>query len=344
MLKVGLVGAGAWGRNLVRVFHQIRDVELACCCDADPKRREEIAGNYPGTRLTERFDDITADPGIDAIVIASSAVTHYPFAKAALEAGKHVYVEKPLALSSAHAKELASLAETRKLKLMVGHLLLYHPAVNYLKKLVNSEDLGDVFYIYSQRVNLGRIRKDENALWSFAPHDISVILHLLGQSPVSVSARGESYLQEGVEDVVFVNMKFADHKMAQLQVSWLDPHKVRKITIVGSKKMVVFDDVESTEKLKIFDKGVSGGSGVSYDSYGDSITLRFGDISIPHISMSEPLRTECQHFVDCILQDKRPLTDGADGVRVVQILESAQRSMQRDGEPVLLTQPTPAGD
>jgi len=340
MLKVGLVGAGAWGRNLVRVFCQLREVELACCCDADPKRRKELAGNYPGMILTERFEDIVSDERIDAVVIASSAVTHYPFAKAALDAGKHAYVEKPLALSSVHADELAALAESKKLKLMVGHLLLYHPAVAYLKQLIDSGELGDVFYIYSQRVNLGKIRQDENALWSFGPHDISVILHLLGQSPVSVSARGESYLREGVQDVVFVNMKFADHKMAQLQVSWLDPHKVRKITIVGSKKMVVFDDVESTEKLKIFDKGVSG---VNYESYGDSLTLRFGDISIPHISMTEPLRTECQHFVDCVIEDKHPLTDAADGVRVVRILEAAQQSMESDGKPVLPAEPTSAG-
>jgi predicted dehydrogenase len=267
------------------------------------------------------------------VVISSSATTHYPFAKAALEAGKHVYVEKPLALSTAHAREMTELAESKKLKLMVGHLLLYHPVVNTLKKLVDSGDLGEVFYIYSQRVNLGRIRQDENALWSFAPHDISVILYLLGQFPVSVSARGESYLQEGVEDVVFVNLKFADRKMAQLQVSWLDPHKVRKITIVGGKKMVVFDDIESMEKLKIFDKGVTG---VSYDSYGDSITLRFGDINIPHIKMTEPLRVECQHFVDCVLNDKQPLSDGTNGLQVVRILEAAQRSMENNGKPVYL--------
>jgi predicted dehydrogenase len=217
---------------------------------------------------------------------------------------------------------------------MVGHLLLYHPAVGRLKELVDSGELGEVFYIYSQRVNLGKIRRDENALWSFAPHDISVILHLLGSFPESVSARGESYLRKNVEDVVFVNMKFPDRKMAQLQVSWLDPHKIRRITIVGSKKMVVFDDVQSTEKLKIFDKGASG---VSYESYGDSITIRFGDIKIPHINMTEPLRAECQHFVDAIVNDKRPLTDGHDGVRVVQVLEAAQRSMENDGEPVRLT-------
>jgi predicted dehydrogenase len=339
MLKVGVVGAGDWGKNLVRIFHQLRGVELACCCDADPKRWEAISQNYPGVSLTERFEDIVADPSIEALIVASSAVTHYPFGKAALEAGKHVYVEKPLALSASHAGEMVALAEAKNLKLMVGHLLLYHPAVTHLKKLVDSGELGEIFYIYSQRVNLGKIRQDENALWSFAPHDISVILHLLGRFPASVSARGESYLQEGVEDVVFINMKFADRTMAQLQVSWLDPHKVRKITIVGSKKMVVFDDVESTEKLKIFDKGATG---MNYESYGDSITLRFGDINIPYITMTEPLRAECQHFVDCVMKDTRPLTDGADGVRVVRILEAAQRSMERDGEPVLLTESAPA--
>ncbi len=339
MLRVAVVGAGAWGRNLVRVFHQLKDVELACCCDADANRREAIARDYAGVRLTENFDDILADSSVEAVVVASSAVTHHPFAKAALNAGKHVYVEKPLALSAADAEEMVALAEAKKLKLMVGHLLLFHPAVGHLKKLVDSGELGDVFYVYSQRVNLGRIRQDENALWSFAPHDISVILHLLGELPESVSARGESYLQEAIADVVFVNMKFPKRKMAQLQVSWLDPHKVRKITIVGSKKMVVFDDMATTEKLKIFDKGVTG---VNYDSYGDSITIRFGDINIPHISMAEPLRTECQHFVDCIVNDKRPLTDGADGVRVVRILEAAQRSMDSDGGPIRLMESTTA--
>jgi predicted dehydrogenase len=333
MLKAGIVGAGDWGKNLVRVFYQIRDVELAYCCDADGNRRKAVSQLFPGVCLTSRFEDILADASVQAVIIASSAITHYEFAKAALEAGKHVYVEKPLALSVAHAEEMVALADSKNLKLMVGHLLVYHPAVSHLRKMVESGELGEVFYIYSQRVNLGKIRQDENALWSFAPHDISVILHLLGQLPVSVSARGESYLREGVEDVVFVNMKFRDRKMAQLQLSWLDPHKIRKITIVGSKKMVVFDDVESTEKLKIFDKGVSG---VSYESYGDSLTLRFGDINIPHINMTEPLRAECQHFVDCVLHDKQPMTGGNDGLRVVRIIEAAEHSMKHDGEPVRL--------
>jgi predicted dehydrogenase len=339
MLKVAIVGAGDWGKNLVRVFSRLNDVELAWCCDSSQSRRDLISENHPGLAVTGTVEDILTDSSIDAVVISSSAVSHYPLAKAALEAGKHVFVEKPLALSSSHAEALVNLAEKNKLKLMVGHLLLYHPAVAYLKTLVDSGELGDVFYIYSQRVNLGKIRQDENALWSFAPHDISVILHLFGESPVSISARGESYLQDGIEDVVFINMKFPNRKMAQIQVSWLDPHKVRKITVVGSKKMAVFDDTESIEKLKIFDKGATG---VSYDSYGDSITIRFGDIRIPHISMTEPLRAECQQFVECIVTDKQPLTGGSDGAKVVRILEAAQLSMDNDGAPLHLSEHLPA--
>lgn len=335
MLKVAIVGAGAWGKNLVRTFYQLNDVELAYVCDANPERRDEVAGNYPGVKLAAKIEDVLADASVDAVVVSSSAVTHYPLAKTALEAGKHVYVEKPLALNAPHAEELVSLADSKNLKLMVGHLLLYHSAVTKLKELVDAGDLGEVFYVYSQRVNLGKIRQDENALWSFAPHDISVILYLIGQAPESVSARGESYLQTGVEDVVFINMKFPNRKMAQIQVSWLDPHKIRKLTIVGSKKMVVFDDMENTEKLKIFDKGVTS---QMYESYGDSITLRFGDINIPKISMTEPLRAECQHFASCIENDTQPLTDGADGARVVRILEAAQKSMDNDGEPVHIDQ------
>ncbi len=335
MLKMAIVGTGDWGKNFIRVLQRLKDVELSYCCDADLRCRQMTAQNHPDVEVTDNVETILGNASIEAVIISSSAISHYPLAKAALEAGKHVFVEKPLALQTVHAEELLHLAEKKKRTLMVGHLLLYHPAVSYLKQLVDSGELGEVLYMYSQRVNLGKIRQDENALWSFAPHDISIILHLFEEMPLSVSARGESYLQEGVEDVVFINMKFPKRKMAQIQVSWLDPHKVRKITVVGSKKMAVFDDTESVEKLKIFDKGVSG---VSYDSYGDSITIRFGDIKIPHISMTEPLRAECQHFVDCIREGRQPLSDGRDGARVVRILEAAQQSMKNDGIPIQLAE------
>jgi predicted dehydrogenase len=331
MLKVAIVGVGAWGKNLVRNFHLLSGVDPAWCCDSDPEKLDAILKDYPGMRATSRFEDILTDDSIRAVIIASPAATHHDLAIAALEGGKHVYVEKPLALSAADAEAIAALADKKNLKLMVGHLLLYHPAVRHLKSLVDAGDLGDVFYINSQRVNLGKVRRDENALWSLAPHDVSVILHLLGCMPDSVSAHGESYIRQGVEDVVFLNMKFPDRRMAELQVSWLDPHKVRQIKVVGEKKMAIFDDMESSEKLKIFSKGADGRG---YESYGDSLAVRFGDIKIPNINMSEPLRAECRHFADCILEDRRPLTDGANGVRVVKVLEAAQQSMRQGGAPV----------
>ena len=226
-------------------------------------------------------------------MLAVPATQHFEAAKQALEAGKHVFVEKPITLNVRDARDLVELSEQTGRFLMVGHLLEYHPAVQMLKELIQTGELGEVYYLYSQRVNLGIIRQDENALWSFAPHDVSTVLYLLGQEPDSVSARGECYLQEGIEDVVFVNLHFTDGKMAQLQLSWLDPHKIRKLTIVGSRKMVVFDDAESAEKVRIYDKSAERRD---YVSYGDAISLRFGDVVIPHLEMIEPLMLECQHF------------------------------------------------
>src|SRR5258706_11952436 len=217
---------------------------------------------------------------------------------------------------------------------MVGHLLIHHPGVRYLKGLVDKGELGEVFYIYSQRVNLGKVRRDENALWSFAPHDLSVILHLLGAEPIDVVARGSAFLQGSVEDVVFVDLRFPGGKMAHVHVSWLDPHKLRKVTVVGSQKMVVFDDMEASEKIRIYDKGVDRAGQVV--SYGDALTVRSGDIVIPKISLQEPLRIECQHFVDCIRERKNPVTDGQDGLRVVRVLAAAQTSLDAGGAPVAI--------
>ncbi len=255
-----------------------------------------------------------------------------------LEAGKDVYVEKPLTLEVAHAEELCKLAKERNLILMVGHLLLYHPGVQYMKKMVTDGTLGEVYYIYCQRVNLGKVRKDENALWSFAPHDLSVVLHLLGMEPTDVCARGSDFLQKGIEDVVFVDLKFPGGKMAHVHVSWLDPHKLRKFTVVGSQKMVVFDDMDASEKIKVYDKGVDRAGEVV--AYGDSLTVRNGDILIPKISLQEPLKLECAHFVECVRDRKKPLTDGLDGLRVVKVLDAAQRSLKNGGTPVAI-QPLP---
>jgi predicted dehydrogenase len=230
------------------------------------------------------------------------------------------------------AEELITLADRLGRILMVGHLLEYHPVVNRLRDMIRGGELGDVQYVYSQRLNLGTVRQDENALWSFAPHDISSILYLLGKEPVNVSARGQSYLKRGVEDVVFLSLDFGDSTMGHIHVSWLDPHKVRKMTIVGSKKMAVFDDLEPSDKLKIYDKGAQLSD--SYNTYAEYIGLRFGDITIPYIKVGEPLRHECNHFLDCVRERKTPRSDGLDGLRVVKILTAADRSLQAGGAPI----------
>jgi predicted dehydrogenase len=332
VINVAVAGVGGWGRNLARNYFQIPDSTLRYICDLDAKRLAQMQRQLPGTRTTTDFQDLVADPELHAIVVATPAPTHYSLCKRALEAGKDVYVEKPFVLHAIEAEELIRLAERQGRILMVGHLLLYHPVVTRMKQVIESGELGDVYYLYNQRVNLGTVRGDENALWSFAPHDISVILHLLGQEPTDVSARGQSYLQPGVEDVVFITLNFNQRSMAHIHVSWLDPHKIRKLTIVGSKKMVVFDDLESTEKLRIYDK--SAEQATDYNTFAEYITLRFGDIAIPHVRVDEPLRLECQHFLECVATRKQPLTDGRDGLRVVKVLEAAQRSLEKNGVPI----------
>ena len=332
-VTLACVGAGYWGKNLVRVFDSLPEVRLKWVCDASEKVRLGMQQQYGDVAVTAELGQVLADGEVEGVVLAVPAVGHFAAAKEALEMGKHVYVEKPLTLNAAEAEELVALADRQKKVLMVGHLMLYHPAVQMLKGMVERGELGEIYYLYAQRVNLGIVRKDENALWSLAPHDISILLHLLDQEPDSVSARGECYLQEGIEDVVFASLHFADGKMAQVQVSWLDPHKVRKLTVVGSQKMAVFDDVESAEKVRIYDKAAEK---AEYESYGDAITLRFGDVVIPHVDMVEPLKVECQHFVDCVRQGGVPRSDGRDGLRVVRVLEAAQQSLELDGAPVEL--------
>ena len=330
-VTVACVGAGYWGKNLVRVFYGLPEVRLKWICDQSAAIREVMGGQYADVEVVDAYERVLEDGEVEAVVLAVPAVLHFELARRALECGKSVYVEKPLTLSAAEAAELVEMADRQERILMVGHLLEYHPAVEFLKEIIQSGDLGEVYYLYSQRVNLGIVRRDENALWSLAPHDISIVLYLLEQEPDTISARGECYLQEGVEDVVFVNLHFADRKMAQLQLSWLDPHRIRRLTIAGSRKMAVFDDVESAEKIKIYDKAAERRD---YESYGDAITLRFGDVVIPHLDMVEPLKLECQHFVECIREGRTPRTDGRDGLRVVRVLEAAQKSLEKNGAPV----------
>lgn len=334
MIRIAVVGTGYWGKNLVRVFAQTRAAKLHACCDADAGRLALIQRTYPDVRAYTAFDEVLADEEIDAVAIATPSPSHHALALQVLQAGKHVYVEKPLTLRADQSRELIEVADRQKKRLMVGHLLLYHPAVRKLKALIESGELGELYYIYAQRLNLGIVRKDENAWWSLAPHDVSIILHLLDAKPVSVSARGEGYLRQDNPDVVFANLQFPGGRMGQIHVSWLDPHKMRKITVVGSRKMVVFDDMEATEKVKIFDKGVD--MNIGYESYGDAMTLRQGDIHIPMVEMEEPLKLECQHFIDCLVNGRNPDTDGINGLHVVEVLEAGQRSLDRDGVPMEL--------
>jgi len=333
MINIAVVGAGAWGKNHIRVFSEIPNVRLKYICDSDPKKLSSLQKSYFQSKMVENLKPILEDPEIRGVVIASSAVSHHSLSKEVLLADKDVLVEKPMALNSKDAQEMLEIAEKRRRILMVGHLLIYHPVIDRLRAMIVSGELGKVHYIYTQRVNLGVIRQDENALLSFAPHDLSVILHLLEEKPVVVSAHGESYVQDGIEDVVFLSLRFSDGKMANIHLSWLDPHKLRMITVVGSKKMVVFDDMEVSEKLKIYDKGVRS---PSYDTYGEYLSLRFGDITIPNIKMVEPLRAEAEHFIHCIESRAKPKTGGRDGLEVVRILTAAQQSLKEKGSPVNL--------
>jgi predicted dehydrogenase len=333
MVTVAVVGAGAWGRNHIRVFSEIPRARLKYVCDTDASKLVS-AGRFYGQAVAVRdVEVLLGDPEVQGVVIASPAISHYALSKAALLARKDVLVEKPMALRVEEAEEIVKLAQDHERVLMVGHLLIYHPVVSRLKEMIASGELGKIHYLYTQRVNLGVIRQDENALWSFAPHDLSVILHILGEKPISVSTHGASYIQKGIEDVVFVSLRFGDGKMANIHLSWLDPHKVRRITLVGSKKMVVFDDMEVSEKLKIYDKGVGS---PTYDTYSEYLSLRFGDITIPNIKMVEPLKAQAEHFIHCIETRERPKTPGEDGLEVVKILVAAQQSLNEKGVPVSL--------
>lgn len=333
VLSVAVIGAGYWGKNLVRNFATARRCTLKYVCDVNEGLLAAHRRSFPTVGTTCDAGVVLDDPGVQAVVIATPVPTHFELARRALQAGKHVYVEKPLTLRAADARALIEQAQQAGRKLMVGHLLEYHPAVTYLKEMLDRGQLGAPYYMYTQRVNLGIVRQNENAWWSLAPHDISIICHLLGSRPVSVAASGQCYLQKDIEDVVFATIKFADGKMAHVHCSWLDPHKIRQMTVVGPEKMVTFDDMEATEKIRIYDKGAA----VRHDittSYADIISLRFGDIIIPKIPGGEPLALECEHFVDSVLENRPVRTDGADGLRVVQVLEAGQQSLKSHGAPV----------
>jgi predicted dehydrogenase len=336
---IGVVGCGYWGPNLVRAFDRLPEAQVVALCDADAGRLERLGLQYPGAQRYRDFEAFLSEPRLDAVALATSAPSHFTLARRALERRKPTFVEKPLTLSSADARELVRLAEESKLTLMVGHLLEYHPAVEYLKELAASGGLGDLRYLYSQRLNLGQVRQEENALWSLAPHDIAVANFLLDAAPVSVAAVGQAYLTQGVADVAFLTLFYPGGRLAHVHVSWLDPHKTRKLTLVGSRKMAVFDDMEASEKVRLYDKGVDRPPEGTADAE-IALKLRFGDILIPRIETEEPLARECRHFIARVRDGRPPRSDGRDGLRVVAALEAAQRSLETQGAP----QPVASGD
>jgi len=322
-IRVGVAGLGYWGPNLARNFGAIPGCELAWLCDASEEARGKLTRTFPGARATGDLDDLLGDPELDAVVLATPVPTHAELAVRVAQAGKHCFVEKPLATTAADAERAVDAAAKAGKTLMVGHLLEYHPAVRHLKELIDSDELGSLYYVYGNRQNLGKLRADENALWSLGAHDVSVILHLIGEEPAECLAHGESYVREGVEDVVFCYLRFPSGIVAHLHLSWLDPHKERRLTVVGARKMATFDDMLIEGKLTVYDKGFDEDS----RSWGEYIA-RSGDIFSPRIPNSEPLRIECEHFVECIRTGATPRSDGHSGLRVVRVLERLQQSLE----------------
>jgi predicted dehydrogenase len=308
--RIAQVGLGQWGKNLARNFDRL--AELVWLCDVEDERQVEAAQSYPSAQVTSSFDDVLADESVEAVVVATPVPTHYELARRALEAGKHVFVEKPPAMRGAEMEELCDLAEERSLVLMPGHLLLYHPGVQKLKEIVDSGELGEVLYVYGNRQNLGTFRTNENALWSLGVHDLSVLLYLIEEEPSEVRAHGNAFLSRGVEDVVFCYLRFPSGKMAHMHLSWLDPHKIRRITVVGNERMAVFDDMERDRKITVY----------------DNWRTRTGDIYSPTVEATEPLRRECEHFLRLVAGEGEPHRAARDAIPVVRALDQLQAALE----------------
>ena len=359
MVNIGIIGCGNWGKNYIRHFAQIPNARLMICCDTDYKTLLSVRDRYPLVKLTKNYRDIAFNPKIDAVVIATPPGNHYCIARACLLRGKHVLVEKPFTLSSEGSYQLVDIAEKTGRVLMVGHIMDYHPGMRLVKEYIQSGELGRIFYMHSTRTSLGVVREDVSVLWDKAPHDIATLLYLFDEEPKSVAATGQAYINEGLEDVVFVTVRLSSGIIANIHVSWLDPCKASRTTIIGEKKMIVFDDGEALEKVKVYSKGINskrdlgkkfgnlripgnnntehrkdlGNNTDPLNGFSEfQYTFTYGDVYIPKLKMSEPLRNECLHFIDCILNGKRPLTDAINGARVVHVLEKTEESLERKGE------------
>lgn len=335
-IGIGVIGCGYWGPNLIRNFHQIKGSRVVAVADLNEKRLAHIKELYPGVTATLDYTQLINNPEIEGVVVATPVGTHHRFVMEALRAGKHVLVEKPMARSSKECQEMVEEADKRNLRLMVGHTFEYTDAVRKMKQILDEGALGQLYYVNTQRLNLGLFQKDVNVIWDLAPHDISILLYLMGgKEPKAVWATGAAHINPKIEDVATVTLEFEGGLIAFIQCSWLDPKKVRQTVLVGSKKMLVYNDIEPTEKIWIFDRGVDVPP--HYDTFDQfPYTYRYGDIMIPRIGGSEPLRVEAQHFLDCINTGATPLSEGRSGLRVVKILEATSRSLQNAGSRIEL--------
>jgi predicted dehydrogenase len=337
-IKVGVVGCGYWGPNLIRNFRSLPDCDLKIMCDLSEKRLAHLRTVYPEVEGSLDYAHMLNGISLDAVVIATSVRFHFPMAKASLLAGKHTFIEKPMASSSAECEELVELARKQGLILMTGHTFLYSPAVRKIKEIIAKGDIGEIRYISARRLNLGLFQKDINVAWDLAPHDISIIQHIIGEHPTTVNCRGSAHITPGVEDVTTMCLCYSGKRSAIIHSSWLDPRKVREMTIVGSNRMIVYDDVAPLEKIRIFDARVE--TPPHYDTFAEfHYAYHYGDVYAPYIKQEEPLKTECQHFLDCIKQETTPLSDGNQGLELVRILEASSESLKQGGAPVHFSQP-----
>ena len=335
-IVVGVVGCGYWGPNLVRNFTALPNCDLRAMCDLNEARLKHMRGLYPNVESVTDFGHLLNGVALDAVVVAAPVKHHYPLAKAALLAGKHTLIEKPMAASSAECEELIEIAQSKGLVLMVGHTFLYSAAVRKIAEIVQAGDIGEIRYINSRRLNLGLFQKDINVAWDLAPHDISIILHILEEFPLVVNCQGNAHVTPGIEDVTNISMSFRHKRFATIQSSWLEPRKVREMTIAGTRRMIVYDDLETHEKIRIYDTRVERPP--HHDTFAEfHYSYHYGDIYIPHLKQEEPLKAECQHFLDCIEKGTKPLTSGHEGLELVRILEAASTSLKENGAPVTLT-------
>lgn len=336
--SVGIVGCGYWGPLLVRNFVNLPNCKVTAVCDANEARLKHVKGLYPSVSCVTDFNKLLSDFDLDAIVLATPVKSHYPLAKAGLLAGKHVFIEKPMASSSAECEELVSLAQSRNLTLLVDHTFLYSAAVRKIVEIVEAGDIGDIRYINSRRLNLGLFQKDINVAWDLAPHDISIILHILGEFPTSVNCQGNAHVTPSIEDVTNMSLMFRHKRFATIQSSWLEPRKIREMTIVGSRRMIVYDDLQTHEKIKVYDVRVERPP--HYDTFAEfQYSYHYGDSYIPHLHQEEPLKAVCQHFIECIETGVAPLTSGRHGYEMIKILEAASASLKANGAPINFVAP-----